>query len=115
MSLILSVPDSAWSTQTITLGGLEYTITLTWNDRDSRWRFSLSRGSTTLVSGIKLVENQSLLSRYILRDFAHGDIFILRSKKDGEPVGRNNFGIQKAYEMVYFTNEELDLIGGNNG
>ena len=115
MALILSVPDSAWSTQTITLGGLEYTITLTWNDRDSRWRFSLSKGLSQLVSGIKLVENQSLLSRYILRDFAHGDIFILRSKEDGQPVGRDNFGIQKAYEMVYFTNEELETIRAANG
>lgn len=110
MPLSLSVPDTSWSTQSMTLGGAEYTITLIWNDRDSRWRFSLAKDEVPIVSGIKLVESQSLLSRYILPDFGHGDIFVLRSKKDGLPVGRDNLGIGKAYELVYFTNEELDSI-----
>jgi hypothetical protein len=113
MALSISIPDSAWSSQSITLGGSDYNITLTWNDRDSRWRFSLLQDEVSIVSGIKLVENQSLLSRYILPDFLHGDIFVLRSKQDGQFVGRDNLGIGKAYELVYFTNEELEAIGGN--
>ena len=113
MAISISVPDSAWSSQSVTMGGVDYTITLTWNERDSRWRLSLSKGSTLIVSGLKLVENQSLLFRYILADFSHGDIFVLRAKQDGQFVGRDNLGIQKAYELVYYTNEELEIIRGS--
>jgi hypothetical protein len=107
MPLSLPVPDAAWSSQGITLGGKDYTFTFSYNTKDSRWRFDISLGGVVVIAGVKVMENQSLLSRYILEDFDHGDILCMRFKDDDLPVGRDNLGLGKPYELIYFTNEEL--------
>jgi hypothetical protein len=54
------------------------------------------------------MENQSLLKRYDLEDFGHGDIYCIRFKEDGKEVSLDNLGIGKAYELVYVANDELE-------
>jgi hypothetical protein len=107
MALRIPIPDSAWSEQDVSLGGINYTFTFSYNSRDSRWRFDLTINEVVVISGIKVVENQFFLERYALSGFDHGDIACIRSEEDGKDVGRDNFGIDKSYELVYFTNEEL--------
>lgn len=107
MPVSIPTPNTANTKQSITLGGKEYEFTQKFNERDSRWRLSISLSGEVIISGIKLVENRRLLSRYILSDFDHGDLFCMRRKSTSEDVGRNNLGIGKEYELIYLTNEEL--------
>jgi len=110
MPLTLNVPNTAHSLQTVSLGGIDYDITYTYNTRDSRWRMDISKQGVVVKSGIKIMENQSLLGRYLLSNFEHGDIFCVRVEKDSSNVGRDNLGLDKAYELVYYTNEELSQL-----
>ena len=112
MALSLNIPEVAWSTQEVTLGGLEYTMVLKFNTRDKRWRLSLYRSGVPLVVGIKLVESQPLLYRYPLEDFSHGELYVFRNEQDNLPVGRDNLGIGKPYELRYYSNAEIAEIVG---
>lgn len=107
MALKIPVPASSWSSQTITLGGKEYTFEYTYNTRDERWRLGIYYQGDAIITGLKIVENAPLLETYTLPDFDHGDIYCVRIKDDGENVSRNNLGYGKSYELIYVTNEEL--------
>lgn len=107
MSLKINVPESAWSEQSVSLNGINYRFVFTFNGRDERWRLSIYIGNTAVIEGLKILENQALLGQYLLDDFNHGELFCFRMKEDGLPVGRNNFGLGKAYELVYYSNEEI--------
>jgi hypothetical protein len=109
--LLLPVLESSWTSQNISLGGLDYEFIFSYNTRDSRWRFDIYLEGEPVVLGIKVVENQMFLRKYILPLFNHGDIACLRLKNDGLPVGRNNLGQGRSYELIYFTNEELQELG----
>lgn len=107
MPLKINIPESAWSEQSVSLSGINYRFVFTFNGRDERWRLSIYIGNTAVIEGVKILENQALLSQYLLDDFNHGELFCIRLKKDGLPVGRNNFGLGKAYELIYYSNEEI--------
>lgn len=110
MPLVLPTPQSTWSSQDVTLAGRDYTFEYRYNTRDKRWRVDIYSEETPVVLGLKIMENQSLLSNYRLPLFDHGDIYCLRSKDDGLPVGRYNLGQDRAYSLLYYTNEELAAI-----
>lgn len=110
MALTLPVPDSAYSTQEITLAGKNYLFTYSFNDRDSRWRLDIHIQDTPVKLGIKIMEDQPLIARYRLANFNHGELLCLRRLEDGKQVGRNNFGADKTYELIYFSNDELEEI-----
>lgn len=110
MPLSIPVPDSASSEQDISLGGSTYTFTYSFNSRDARWRFDLALLDVVIISGVKVVENQSLLARYRLDNFDHGDIFCIRVKDDNQDVGRSNLGVGLSYQLVYYTNAEIAAL-----
>lgn len=107
MPLRIPVSDTAWSENNFSLGGQNYTFEFLINSRDSRWRFNIYLNDEPVIEGIKVVENQLFLSQYNLESFSHGDIGCFRMKSDYSPVGRNNLGIDKSYELLYLTNEEI--------
>lgn len=109
MALSLPVPEIAFATTFITLGGIEYSITYSFNERDERWRMDILANSEPVILGVKIMEEESLLGRYRLPLFAHGDIFCLRIKDDGKQVGRSNLGFDLPYELIYLTNAEIEL------
>lgn len=110
MALSIPVPNVSNSVQEVTFDGITYSIYFRYNSRDLRWRISLYLNDVELVAGIKVMENQFLLGRYRLPEFDHGDIICVRSLEDGNDVGRSNFGSGLAYELVYYTNEEIEEL-----
>ena len=110
MALKIPVTDNAYSNQEITLAGIKYNFKFKFNERDSRWRLSIYIGDTPVILGVKIMENEALLGRYRLTEFAHGDLLVLRAQDDGEESGRDNFGIGKAYELIYIDNDEITEI-----
>ena len=113
MAVRIDVPVQPWSTQNVSLGGQDYEFEFKYNGREDRWRFSIRQEDTTIVSGIKVVENQIFLINYVLPLFSHGDIMCRRILKDNKQVGRNNLGLGKPYELYYYSYLELDeLLNG---
>lgn len=110
MALKIPVTDNAYSNQELTIAGIKYNFKFSYNGRDSRWRLSIFIDDTAVILGVKIMENEALLGRYRLTTFAHGDLIVLRVKDDGQDCGRNNFGIGKAYELIYITNAEITTI-----
>jgi hypothetical protein len=105
--LKVNVPPSPWSEQSITLAGIEYRFIFSFNERDQRWRLDIYVQDVPVIHGIKIMENQSFLYLYNLESFIHGDLSCIRMKKDNKDVGFDNFGYNKAYELIYFTNDEI--------
>ena len=112
MALTIDTPNAAWSEQNLTLGGVKYTFIYQYNARDSRWRFDIFLSGSTIITGVKVMENQFLLSRYVLPDFDHGDIACVNFEDDGKPVGRDNLGLGKPYSLQYYTNDEIAILEG---
>ena len=113
MPLKISIPDSSNATSDISLGGINYTFGFYYNSRDQRYRIDIYEGTTPVIIGLKVVENTILTYKYDLPDFDHGELVVFQFKDTSAPVGRDNFGIDKAYELIYFTNEELLALGTN--
>jgi hypothetical protein len=107
MPFKIPVPESPWVDEFLTLGGQEYKFTFRFNTEDERWRFDLFLNEEPVILGVKVMENQSLLSQYALPDFSHGDIFCVETQNTDAEAGRSNVGIGLPYELVYFSNQEL--------
>ena len=112
MPSILQVPDNSADIINTSLEGISYDIKYRFSSREKRWYFDMYlEGGVAIKLGVKVMENQSLVSRYILDDFK-GEIICFR-KKDTQPledVGRDNLGIGKTYELIHFTSAEIDEI-----
>lgn len=112
MPVKIDCPETAYAGQEISFGGKTYEFTYSLNERDNRVRLDIIHDGEYIISGIKIMENQSLLKRYDLVDFSHGDIYCIRFKEDGKGVTLDNLGINKAYELIYLTNEEILEVKG---
>ena len=110
MAVTLPTPITANETHRVSLNNILYDLTYRYNTRDKRWRISLALQGETFVSGIKVMENQLLLGQFLLTDYISGEIMCARNKDDGQPVGRDNLGVGKAYELLYLTQEEVDSL-----
>lgn len=112
MPIKLPVPDASWSQTSISLGGESYDITYRYNERDHRWRMDIYQEDTPVKLGLKIVEWTPVLSYLHLDAFNHGEIICVRNKADPNPVGRDNLGIGKSYELMYISNNEiLNAVG----
>jgi hypothetical protein len=112
MALKINVPDSANTQSNVSLGGSNYLFDFTFNDRDGRYRLTISLNGESVISGLKLIENVIITQKYDLPDFDHGELLLVKIKDTTDPAGRNNIGIGKAYELIYLSNEELAALGG---
>jgi hypothetical protein len=113
MSFSIRVPDSAFHTQSINIGGRAFNITFKFNESDKSWYMRLSSLSEEdLTSDIKVMPNQNLTGRFPTESpLTEGNIWCLRFKNDYSPIGRYNLGVDKNYELVYLTFEEEEEIG----
>jgi len=112
MPISIPVPNVGYGSNDITLAGINYTFVYMYNERDNnglgRWRVSLYQDEVIIIAGMKIVEHAALIKRYRLPEFDHGELYCIRVLDDGQPAGLSNFGIDKAYEFRYFTNDELE-------
>lgn len=117
MALQIIVPDSAWSSQQVTLGGETYNFTFKFNNRDSAWRLDISDlDQNEILSGIKIMSNQSLYERYknTYPELPSGALVCFKSRQSDEAVlGRNNLGVDKTYNLLWFSDEEVVELGIN--
>ena len=113
MPVVLPTPITANETQRVSLNNILYDITYRYNTRDERWRIDLAVQGETFVTGIKVMENQLLLGQFLLSEYIQGELFCVRNEDDDNPVGRDNFGLGKAYELLYLTPDEVNNLEGS--
>lgn len=105
--LSISIPDSAYSSSPVSLGGELYDFRFNYNDVDSVYRLDIYYQQKLMVGSIDLKLGSLLTDKYNLPDFSHGELFLAKVKATEEPPTRDNIGIGKAYELIYTDNEEL--------
>ena len=109
MTLLIDVPENyPHVTQSLTLAGTTYDFVYTYNGRDERLRLSIYRDGELVVAGVKLMENQFVLQDYVPVDFPEGELVVMRLKGDQyTPATLGTIGIDKEYELVFLTKEEM--------
>lgn len=106
MALYIPVPDTEWSTQTVTLDKTPFVLELRFKGRQERWYLTIKdTDGNILISEVKCVPNTTVTGRYGLPEIS-GDIFVERFFGEEEYPTRNDFGIDKAFGLVYQTLEE---------
>lgn len=113
MAIEIPVPDLSVSEINITLSGISYDFVFRENSRENsresgRLYLDIYINDSLLKGGIKIMENQPLIARYVLDDFLHGELFCLRKTNTLNEVVRSNIGLSKDYGLYYLTNEELE-------
>lgn len=111
MAVSIFIPNTPWSRQTVSLSGRNYIFEVSYNERSKRWYIDISLSGSDVVNSVKVMENYDLTGRYCLQDFPDGELFCARLRETSDPVGRDNFGIGKDYELLYLTLEEIEQLG----
>lgn len=107
--LILPTPRTTNESISVTIKQRNYEFYFTCNTRNNvtRWYVDISLEGSVFVSGIKILENQFLFLDFIPVEFNHGNIACVRVTDTTDPCNLNNFGFDKDYALVYYTNAEL--------
>ncbi len=95
----------------VSLNNTQYTFRYRYNERNSRLYLDILLGEQVLVTGIKLIENHLLLFNYVIPQFDHGDLVVVKYKDADSESTLGNIGIGLTYELLYFSNSELGRDG----
>jgi hypothetical protein len=115
MAVLIKVPDSPWSSQRIPLKGETFLFVFKFNTRDESWNLDIQTTlENPIISGIKIMPNQNLTFRQKYKtQLPSGNLWCIRSKNNFSPIGRENLGIDKTYELMWLTPEEEEEFGIN--
>lgn len=110
MAYSILVPDSDWSSQVVTLGGTTFILELKYKERTQRWYMSLfSNTGERLLTEKKIVDGQTLTGLWDIEGL-YGDIFCERMYGTDEYPTRNTLGIDKPFNLLYYTEDEMDWV-----
>lgn len=105
------IPPESSSVQRVTISNVIFYIQLDWSVRESAWYFTLMDVQRNhLVSGRKLQFGTSPTSRYTLPTLG-GNIYIRQAKDTLNDLGRDNFGQDSDYQLVWVSTEEESELG----
>lgn len=111
MPAVVPVPPNPPSQVDINLSGQRYTFTYKFNPllgEGGRWRLDIQDSSGSyLCRGRTLIEKWSPNAHLTDNGLPDGILYVTNVNNTEEPVGRNNLGLGKDYELWYYTNLEL--------
>lgn len=111
--LEITVPNTSYSTQRVNINNTVYNLQLSFNSRDNSWYLDLfDIDNNPILQSKKLQWGSAITSRYILPNLIDGDFFILKTEERDQILGRDNFGVNKLYNLVYLTEEEQEVAFG---
>ena len=115
MPTSITVPETSyWSTSSVELSRKTFDFTYTLNERfeTPRLYLTIHQEGNLVKAGIKLLGSKNITGPYILEEFSEGILMVLRMTEDihVEPT-IGNIGIDKDFELVYYTFDELEEAG----
>lgn len=118
MASLIKTSRSPWASQTVTVGGETIKVVLKWNDRDSpdgAWYVDITDlRDNVILSGLKVMPNQSLTTRYnTLDNLPNGNLWCFRLKNNKERINRDNLGSGKTYALIWMSYEEERSVNIN--
>lgn len=111
MALQIRTPQNAWSRQQVIIDGIVLNLELRWMSRESVWVIDIfDTNNNTILTGVKLTENQSIDLRYYRPELPiNGNFWVLRFEASADLITRTNLGT--AFQLVYLTEEEESVAG----
>ncbi len=107
IQLLRTFEDPFYS-MTSALDGADYLFEFRYSQREDAWYFSVSlTDGTALVSGVKVVCNRDLLSRFADSRLPAGMLVAASNGEDESPPGLEELGEGKRVELIYYTADEL--------
>lgn len=108
----IKIRDKSNFSQRISLENITYLLRITFNTRLRGWYLDLSDvNGEPIYQGIKITPQTNLTYRFIKDDAPSGDFVCIRVTNTEQPLDRDNFGFDKDYSLVYFTQDELEQLG----
>jgi hypothetical protein len=103
MALKIDIPDNPNTLQELTLASKTYILNSKYNSRSDRWNLTLKNtNNEVIIGGDRVITNQAFTVPHYLPSL-DGVLIVIG---DSTKVTRNNFGVDKAHELFYLTNDE---------
>jgi hypothetical protein len=100
--------DTPFYTMTTVLDGTDYLFEFRYNQRENCWYFSVSTtDGVALVSGVKIVSNRPLLSRFADVRLPPGMLVAFANTTDASPPGLADLGEDRRVTLIYYTAAEI--------
>ena len=101
--------DYPYFSQTSSIEGILYQFIFSWNERDERWRMTITDMEENIIfNKIKIVPFIPLTSRYKIDDIYSGDILGYNIKSKFDMPSRTSLG--KDFKLFYFDKNELKAL-----
>lgn len=112
MASNISIPDTPFAEQIVTLNRESYILETTYNSRFDYWTISLyTSNRSPIILGEKCVANQEFLF-ISAKNLILGGYLGIRSIVQTN-VTRDNFGQDKDHRLVFITQEEVDELNAS--
>lgn len=86
----------------IPLDGVRYTLRVYYVFREQSWTLDiLTDRGTDILTGIKLVPDWPLISRYQVANKPPGEFYAVDTSGQGRPAGRDDFGRTRRVRLRY--------------
>ena len=111
MAQSIFISSDSYSEVRISLNNIILYIVLRWNGREGAWYLDLlDVNKSVIIEGVKLCFG-SVVTEKLTNNPLGGNLYIINNDDSKDELGRNNFGQDKKYQLVYLTNtEELELF-----
>ncbi len=107
--LLLTIPDSPYTSTTVSLAGKTYTFDYRFNFTSERWMLDIYLNKVPVILGQAIMENSFMFYGRPIENFDHGVLGCFASRLGvTEKAGRNNIGIDRDYWFAYIPNSELE-------
>lgn len=100
----INIPDSAFSTTSVSLNGRLYELEFSFNDTTNSWYMGIYLQKVLIGASIKLLQNVPLL-KFVKPSQLSGDLIVVMMQQTENTIGRDNLGVGKEYSLLYIPPE----------
>lgn len=114
----IKITESAYQEKTFTANKTTFYIRVTFNTSDDSWYIDLAdKDNNDIVNGIKILPDQFLTRKYLDLDeaFGGGALRCYNNGSSDDIIGRDNFGTDKQYQLIYWTATEVEAYDEATG
>jgi hypothetical protein len=108
MAISFNVPNSPHTSYLTTIENETFRFVFRWSTRAEVWHLDIfASDGTSLTRGAKLVPDTPLLTTIDTRA-PEGWLVVINNTSNQDVPSRENIGVGKDFELMYFTLEELE-------